>query len=261
MWKMRWIQHYLFRRRTYSLLKKKINSPLGFYFLIFSKLINDKPKLTRIKLKSGKVFNAYRFMDLFKLYEIFIEDDYAVELTEAKNIVDVGGNKGYFSLRMSEQYPTAKFYCYEPEPVNFSNLKRLLAENGIDADTYQEGVSGESGEMNLYIDTKNDGGHSLFNEIKEDAKAIVVQIVSLDTLMSRLPAGAVIDLMKLDCEGAEKEIILKLTPDYAKRIKSIYYEATHSLYNPEVLNSHLRGLGYQISERNGVFKAKKPLIS
>ncbi len=255
---MKWITQNLLNGKTYAILSKKIQSPLYFYLQIFLKLANDRPRLVKIKLKSGKVFFAYRFMDLFKLYEIFVEDDYAVELPHAENIVDVGGNKGYFSLRMSEQYPLAKFYCYEPEPSNFKSLQRLLNENGINADAYQEGVSGQSGELELFIHPKNDGGHSLFSGIS-GTTSVSVKIISLDTLMSRLPKGAKIDLMKLDCEGAERDIILNITPEYASRIKNIYYEATHSLYDPALLNKHLENLGYQITERHGIFKARKPV--
>ncbi len=256
MWKIKWIFQNLFKAKTYSVLSEKMESPFSFYFQIFLKLIYDKPKLVRFKLKSGKVFLAYRFMDLFVLHEIFVDDDYAVEIPGVENIVDIGGNKGYFTLRMSELFPKAKIYSYEPEPNNFKNLQRLVEENNINANAYNEGVSAESGKLELFINPKNDGGHSLFTGIS-GTTSVSVNIISLDTLMSRLPEGANVDLMKLDCEGAEKDIILSITPDHAKRIENIYYEATHSLYHPSLLNSHLENLGYNITERHGIFKAKK----
>lgn len=257
MWKIKWIAGHLLNRRSHTLLKSKVADPSTFYLQVFLKLISDRPKFVSLQLRSGKKFYAYRFMDLFKLFEIFVIDDYAVDFKDAKLIVDVGSNKGYFSLRMSELFPKAKLYCYEPEPGNFNNLKKLLEENEIQAHLFQEGVSDESGILNLYIDSKNDGGHSIFNEIKKDAKSITVEIVGLDTVMKRLPEGIDVDLMKLDCEGAERDIILKMTQEYAERIHNIFYEATHSLYNPTILNSHLESLGYRISERNGIFKATR----
>ncbi len=87
--------------------------------------------------------------------------------------------------------------------------------------------------------------------------SISVNSISLDILTERLPKRIRVDLLKLDCEGAEKDIILSITPDHAKRIENIYYEATHYLYHPSLLNSHLENLGYNITERHGIFKAKK----
>lgn len=258
MWKIKWIFKVLLKGKTYTAISEKLYKPLHFYKQIFLKLAFDKPAMVKLKLKTGKVFLGYRFMDLFVFHEIFIDDDYGVELAQAENIVDIGGNKGYFTLKMSELFPAAKVYSYEPEPNNFRNLQRLIEENNINANAYNEGVSAESGKLELFINPKNDGGHSLYDGIS-GTTSVSVDIVSLETVMNRLPEGAKVDLMKMDCEGAEKEIILSITPEYANRIENIYYEATHSLYNPSLLNSHLEDLGYQITERHGIFKAKKPV--
>ena len=251
--------HVIFSSRVRDLISSKLESPSDFYNNLIKRFFNDSPGLVSIKLKSGRVFYAYRFMDFFKLYEIFIEDDYRPGVEGVSNIVDIGGNKGYFSLRMSELFPKASYFCYEPEPTNFGNLKRLLDENNLNYIAYQEGVGSEIGQLELFIDPKNDGGHSLFRT-SESLNHITVDIVTLDTVLDRIPSGEKVGLMKLDCEGAEKDIILSINEDYAQRIENIYYEPTHSLYNPDDLNKHLVNLGYNVTERNGIYRAKKQKV-
>ncbi len=258
MWKMKWMMSVLFSAHLWRGSHKLLKNPLRFYIQLLEKLVDDRPRLVRLFFKSGKVFYAYRFMDLFKFYEIFIEDVYKTESDNLNLVVDIGGNKGYFSLHVADRSPKASFHCYEPEPNNFKNLTRQLEDNNLKFTAHQEGVGAKNGMLKLFVHPKNDGGHSLF-ESSVNNEYVMVKISGLDKVMSRLPNDATIDLLKLDCEGAERDIILSMTEAHARRIREIFYEPTHKLYSPSVLNNHLKKLGFKIFMEKGIIKAcRKP---
>lgn len=257
MWKTKWIIKVLLQKGLYDKVKQNIVRPLYFYFLLFSKLIYDKDKCIKLKLRTGHILFVYRFMDLFKLYEIFFQRIYALEVGEKdiKVIVDIGANKGYFTIQKYAEYPNAIYHCYEPEVENFKKLKIQLYSEGVNYKIYQEGVSGKEGIGKLFLDKKNDGAHSLYGNIIND-DYLSVQLIDIKKVIERTDNDK-IDLLKLDCEGAENDILMNLTPDLANKIKYILFEPTFDLYPIEDLLDHLKLLGYYIFQERGIFKAIK----
>jgi len=84
----------------------------------------------------------------------------------------------------------------------------------------------------------------------------LISVVPMDAVIAKAGA-AKIDLLKLDCEGAEKRILMSLTPAHAQRIERIVYEPMAASYSPKEIASHLGGLGYALSYRKGVVWARR----
>jgi hypothetical protein len=61
--------------------------------------------------------------------------------------------------------------------------------------------------------------------------------------------------LKLDCEGAELEIIASINKEMAARIENILFEPTPSLYNVNELIEHLERIGYGVSRHKGLYLA------
>lgn len=223
--------------------------PLGF-----SKrtMILDVTGLEQLVLNS--------FSDLFIFSEIFVDGcyDWDAISKRAPVIVDIGANVGMFTLRMKQMRPDARIWCFEPLPSNFKGLERNLRLAGVtNVKCFQMGVSNRSAETSLFVHPSNTGGHTIVAEhAEEDAQCITIRIISMSEVYE-LIAEFRIDLLKLDCEGAEKDIILNLNKEDAEHISAIIYEPTATIYDPALLRVHLTGLGYDCTFRGGLIFARQ----
>jgi hypothetical protein len=53
-----------------------------------------------------------------------------------------------------------------------------------------------------------------------------------------------VDLLKLDCEGAEFDILMGMAVSEARRIRRIIVETTSGLYDVDQLDGQMTSLGY-----------------
>lgn len=194
-------------------------------------------------------FNGRKFSILISsdadesvFHEIFTERDYQKIEPQIKNaralIVDIGAHIGLFSLYASALNQNVKILSYEPEEENFKNLKENLKQNHIQNVTAKNlAVAGKEGIATLYI-SEDSHNHSL----DKNAKGIrpganscsrhstgndncflgrKVQATTLDKILS---THAVCDLVKMDCEGAEFEIVSSAQPETLKKVKRFFIE-------------------------------------
>jgi FkbM family methyltransferase len=142
---------------------------------------------------------------------IIDKSEYLFPNFEPKIIFDIGANIGVVSTLLTNVYPTAKIYSFEPEKENFE----LLVKN---VSTYPNvtpmkvGLGNKTEDRILYASTDetNLGGFSNF--IKDGAESQTVNIVRVDKICSEVGTP---DIIKIDVEGAEYEI-LRAIPDIAK---------------------------------------------
>lgn len=119
-------------------------------------------------------------------------------------IVDVGANIGVFCLYAATRWPGASIHAYEPAPENATLLERNIRLNGLSCVIqHREGVAKEDGTRLLYL-SKDSDSHSFWRSSAE--RSIAVPVVGLGTVIKS--AGTrVIDVLKVDCEGAEYEFL------------------------------------------------------
>lgn len=120
-------------------------------------------------------------------------------LGEVRTIVGVGANLGFFLLAARAFYPHAVIHGYEPNP----RILPMLRANtkAVDVQVFAEAVGGSAGTVMLL----DDGPSNQARVKPEDGNGIAVPQVTLETAVER--AGGSVDLLKLDCEGAEWEIL------------------------------------------------------
>jgi|GEM_PF-1614682 len=213
-----------------------------------------------LNLHGGAQIKLTGFTDLFIFTEIFVEKEYDwpdLKL-QPKTIVDIGANIGLFALRMTQRHAQAELFCFEPFPPNFSRLEDLVTRNDIQRiKRWQKGVSSTSGHAQLYVHDKNTGGHSIVSELRvEDSRSVEIELIALKRLFDLIERPH-IDILKLDCEGAEKDIILSLTPDLAERIHAIVFEPSPHIYSTSLLTDHLNILGYKSETRHGLIFSQR----
>jgi FkbM family methyltransferase len=124
--------------------------------------------------------------------------------------VDVGANIGMHTLAAARAMQgRGKIIAFEPFEPTTRMLAKSLWMNGFSgiAEIHQVAVSNVTGRQNLYLGATS-GHHSLFR--LEDMprgfsqEPVEVPLVRLDEI---IPSDQMVDLLKIDAEGAELEVI------------------------------------------------------
>lgn len=226
--------------------RRVLRAPWRWYLAVTLKLIPGLwPWPVRLALRAGGEVTVREFMTLVIFDEIFVERCYAQGPPgDCPVLLDVGANTGLFARWALGEWPGARVHCYEPYPPNLAQLQRALrAEPGVTI--HGQAVGAQSGTALLHVHPTNLGGHSLVASLAGD-DVVSVQVVDLACALDRLPGGRC-DLLKLDCEGAEVEVIEALTPELAARVGALVCELTPGHGEPARLEAQLRGLGYAVT--------------
>lgn len=180
------------------------------------------------------------------LAEVFVRRRYG-PLERMRTIVDIGANVGSFALYAAQSCPEARIFCYEPEQLNFSLLSHNLHINGLDdrVAAFQSAVGSLSGDRVLAV------GVSQVNAFDYLRDGVNRQTVACTTVREIRCAHQLerLDLLKMNCEGAEYEIFESCSPaDYEGilNIRLEYHNVDAANRNGASLRRYLQGRGYTI---------------
>lgn len=249
-WRLRWTFEQFRESDEYRKHSAVLRSARDFYFATLAKLIPGLPSATKyLQLANGHVIPVRDFMTLYIYKEVFVDRCYDVTLdTDHPVILDIGANSGLFALRLKQLYPLAKIFCFEPFPPNFAQLERTIALNGLENVTpIRKAIGAHPGLGKLFIHKRNMGGHSFYAGEARSADHVDVEVIDLASVLSDVRQQ--IDLLKVDCEGAEFDILMSLAPAEARQIRRIIVETTSDLYDVGLLNEKMSSLGYQHQPR------------
>jgi len=189
--------------------------------------------------------------DLMALTNVWMIKEYEIEKFCIKNddvIIDIGAHIGLFSLLVSKSCPNGKIFSYEPIKKNFNLLINNLESNKLkNVFPFNLAVSKESSKIKLFLDS-DDSAHSLFGKNNEFE---TVQSISLDKIFDTNNIDSC-KILKLDCEGAEYEIIESLPKQYFTRIENIIMEYHFADSEPELVKNliqKIKNMGFKISTK------------
>jgi FkbM family methyltransferase len=171
--------------------------------------------------------------------DIFLDDVYGLHffksyLPEVKKIIDIGANQGLFTLAAKNIFP-AQIHAYEPNPEIIKYLKHHA--DLIQSICFNEAVGLTRGRINI-----QKGKDSLHSKVNLSENGNIIQVPIADAI-SRMNGD--IDLLKLDCEGAEWEI-LKDTASL-KKVKAITLEYhLDEEHNHDSIKEILQNAGFKI---------------
>jgi FkbM family methyltransferase len=184
-------------------------------------------------------------------YEIFVLDTYRCprELSpgSVRRIVDVGANVGYSLIYWASKFPSAMIDAFEPHPVHLKILRRSLRMNRIDGRVKIHPVAvGSANGICELVDAGTASAIAKDNAAlgRTDFGRLQVDVVDFfDAVKS-----SQIDLLKLDCEGAEYGIVMD--PRFVKlQVKNLVMEWHATEEHPEArqeLAERLHDLGWEI---------------
>jgi FkbM family methyltransferase len=213
-------------------------------------------------MRNGYKIRFYDFMAFYIFSEIFLEKCYNEHLIQidAPVIIDIGANVGLFMLDKKIKCPDAQIICYEPYKKNFIHLEELVDLNNITGVIiHNQAVLKEKKRTKLYIHPTNSGGHSVYEGVagKKHVEVMSVSITDIfhDNNINRC------NLIKMDCEGAEMEIVKSITPDVAINIDAMIIEPSWKIYSTDKLVKVLEKLHYKTEIINGIVFAINKLVS
>lgn len=134
---------------------------------------------------------------------IFVRDMYYCRKIGAcvQYVIDIGANIGLFSIYARALWPDAIIHGYEPQPEAWPWLSRNYVT--IHGTWYPEAVGLERGWCVIEKDCNGLTNQARTMSSKKAASA--TPKVSLAEAIQRI--GGKVDVLKLDCEGAEWEIL------------------------------------------------------
>lgn len=170
--------------------------------------------------------------------ELLLGDCYGLGQVEGavRTVLDIGANVGIFCLAARNAFPEAVIHAYEPN-ARLEPYLRVQAE-AARCRYFLEAVGVRDGAVRLFVDD----AESVQTRSESDP-AGPIPAVAFAKAIQRL--GGAVDLVKMDCEGAEWEIFEDRGAWRCVRNVSLEYHLSPGRSHSEVPEI-LRGLGFTV---------------
>lgn len=198
------------------------------------KLFNVKDRATGVACwctpESHRMFAEVWF---YKNYDVP-----GVPLRPGDLVLDIGANQGFFSCYAAHK--GARVIAFEPYANSFSLLQRNLVRNDFSdrVSVRQEAVGAKRGMVDFFVSPMLGGGmnttSAVFASKFDHIQSENVPCVALTDVLREID-GARIRLCKIDCEGAELEILRGLQPKDAAMIDAFALEYHSAAYRVDEL--------------------------
>jgi FkbM family methyltransferase len=158
----------------------------------------------------------------------------------ARLVVDLGANIGCASAYFLSRYPDCTVLAVEPDPANFQALTKNLEPYKNRVKTIQAAVWPHH--EKIYFDTQSTSpGKEWARQVSRDTDAKVGDGVPIDTItipeLIKLSGFDRIALLKIDIEGAEKELFTIDVENWIGKIDNIVIE----VHGEEASNAFHKG--------------------
>lgn len=190
--------------------------------------------------------------------EIYNKFDVSVEAGDT--VIDIGAHIGVFSVYASKLCDNGQVFALEPFVKNYELLlknKDLNSANNLSV--FNVGCSGNSGSQTLYISQdRNTGGHSMHLKT-QSVETIKIETVKLSEFCKEQNINK-IDFLKMDCEGAEFEI-LQSDESVLNFVNKIAMEChPYDKYSGETIVSILKKYDFDVFLENQKLQSKQFMI-
>ena len=121
------------------------------------------------------------------------------------NIIDAGCNIGLTSLYFSRFFDNANYICIEPDDSNFESMRYNLEKNKVqNVIKVKGGLWSKNTFLNIVRDFRDKNDWAI--RVEETSDTTNLEAFSIDYLIKK-HHFEVIDILKIDIEGSEKEVI------------------------------------------------------
>ena len=166
--------------------------------------MNKITKLTKC-LSNPKFYKAY----LYGVSPLFELAAFIKQISYAKTLIDVGSNKGQFSLMARKFFPNIMIHSFEPQIEILNLQKKVLGTNNINY--YNFALGREKKELELYITKRKDSSSVLRPILSKNKNYIInekkkISVKKLDELLD-FKSIEKPSIIKLDVQGYELEVL------------------------------------------------------
>jgi FkbM family methyltransferase len=223
------------------------------------RLIEKKfPGNIKLKFKVETTTDEKRVLEMWAIRDYFKK---RLVIQNKDIVIDIGAHIGTFTVYAAKLAKEGMVYSFEPHPENIRLLKENCELNNLkNVKLFRYGVCGKRRKVKLFIDENYTGRHSLY---KKSQKFIFIECITLKEIFDANEIGHC-NFLKLDCEGAEYDILFNTPQDYFDKIDKIVLEYHDYLHQERIwpqLARFLHQRGFKIiidpySENQGLIYAK-----
>jgi FkbM family methyltransferase len=164
--------------------------------------------------------------DKYVAIEVLAHRQYAAlqSLSDVKTVVDAGANIGTASVFFLSAFPKCRVVSLEPDAGNFAVLECNVAPYGDRAKPIQIALWGTEESLVVSRGGFRDGAEWSFQVTKtERGSSCEVQGTTISALIEEL-GWDTIDILKIDIEGAEREVFSAIDTAVLNRVRTIAVE-------------------------------------
>jgi len=184
------------------------------------------PRPFILELRNGYCFHVRTPMDVWIIKEICLDHQYesaSVAFQDGWSVLDIGAGLGDLAVHVARQAPHSHIYAFEPFPESFALLQENLRLNRVqDVQAFPVAVSAQPGPKRFHIASEA-VAHSTIGDGQALDASIEVQSTTLEQIFAGLRLERC-DYLKMDCEGAEYEILFGLGEATLHKIKHLCLE-------------------------------------
>jgi len=197
-------------------------------------------------------------MDLWSIKEAFMDRFYercGFKVEHQWTVMDIGAGIGEFTLLAARADALNRVIAFEPFTDSYKLLRQNLRLNGaVNVSAIPMAIGSRSGKIRLdfsageplQIKSQLADGTGTGSGAGTDDPGLV-ECLSLTEALDRYEVQEC-DLLKLDCEGAEYDILFYAPAETLRRIKRIVmeYHDQKASYSHKDMERHLRDHGYEV---------------
>jgi FkbM family methyltransferase len=182
-----------------------------------------------------------------------------------KHFIDIGANYGVVTIILAKQNPQSIIYAFEPDKHIFKLLENNVKINALqNVRLFNLGVSKkEINKLKLFLHPSYSGGNTTYSDINSLETYFNSSIEYYEVLTTNLDSIIIennineIFLLKIDCEGAEYDILYN--SDFLKEniVKNMIGEFHNLKYNTLVNSNYDSLIEYCKKYIHGIFKITK----
>lgn len=164
--------------------------------------ISHRPAL--VQFRNGLQLKPSKSIDAGwpQFFEAAIADVYGIRSASPDLVIDVGANIGAFTCLAAHTHHTAQIYAFEPQANIIRVLNDNIALNGLTNVQVEQAPVTKDARIVQFSTQSTDGGSGIY--LLEQGTISSIQSVTLDNIPFQSFSSV---FFKLDCEGAEGELI------------------------------------------------------